>query len=197
MLKYTNEEITNMIKPYKLIEYKNVKEIYASDDEGYKYKLTLANLQDNKTPSKWMKNPFNTENALLYLATNHPNYEWIDNEKYKGCKYKHKFVCHKHQDKGIQDNSFDNIINNNHVCKYCGYETLGKIKMLDENKIKQLCNERDVIFYGRYTKNCESWIQYQCLKHTNVEVQEMSLTHFRESKIPCRYCNITTGELKI
>lgn len=186
-----------MIKPYKLIEYKSVKEIYANDDEGYKYKLTLANLQDGKTPSKWMKNPFNTENTLLYLSINYPNYQWIDDEKYKGCKYKHKFICHNHQDKGIQYNTFDNIINNNHVCKYCGYETLSKIKQLDENKIIEICNKKNVIFYGRYVKNTESWIQYQCPKHIKNGIQEMGLTHFKESQVPCRYCNVTSGELKI
>lgn len=197
MLKYTNKEIQNIIKPYQLIEYKGVKEIYANDDEGYKYKLTLANLQDNKVPSRWMKNPFSTENILLYLSINHPDYEWIDNEKYKGCKYKHQFICHKHKDKGIQYNSFDNIINNNHVCKYCGYETLGQIKRLDESKIIELCNEKDLIYCGRYSKNHESWIQYKCPKHIDGKIQEMSLTHFKESVIPCRFCNTTAGELKI
>ena len=197
LLKYTNEEIKNMIKPYKLIEYKNVKEIYANDDEGYKYKLTLANLQDGKIPSRWMKNPFNTENALLYLSINHPDYEWIDNEKYKGCKYKHQFICHKHEDKGIQYNSFDNIINNNHVCKYCSYEVLGEIKRLDEDKIIELCNEKKLVYYGRFSKDYESWIQYKCPKHIKNGIQQMSLTHFKESAIPCRYCNITSGELKI
>ena len=91
-----------MIKPYKLIRYNNVKNIIAKDDKGYKYKITLANLQDNKTPSKWIKNPFNTENALLYLSINYPNYEWIDNIKYNGCKYKHQFICHIHKDKSVK-----------------------------------------------------------------------------------------------
>lgn len=186
-----------MIKPYKLIKYNNVKNIIAKDDEGYKYKITLANLQDNKTPSKWIKNPFNTENALLYLSINYPNYEWIDNIKYNGCKYKHQFICHIHKDKGIQYNTFDNIINNNHVCKYCGYEELGKIKRLGEDKIINLCQIKGLIYYKRYSKNRESWIQYKCPKHINNGIQEMNLTHFKESVIPCKYCGVTAGELKI
>lgn len=186
-----------MIKPYRLIQYKNVKEIIANDDEGYKYKLTLSNLQDNKISSKWMKNPFATENALLYLLINCPNYKWIDCDKYLGCKYKHKFICSNHKDKGIQENTFDNIINNHHICKFCGYEQLGKIKQLDEDIIIKLCNEKNVVFYNRYTKNGESYIQYYCDKHSDKGIQEMNLTHFKASKIPCRHCNVTSGELKI
>jgi len=186
-----------MIKPYKLIKYNNVKDIIANDDEGYKYKLTLANLQDNKTPSRWMKNPFNTENALLYLSINYPDYEWIDHEQYKGCKYKHQFICRKHKHKGIQYNSFDNIIHNNHTCKYCGYENLSRFKQLDKEKIIKLCEERNVIFLNRYSKHNESYIQYYCSNHSSNGIQEMSLTHFKSSKSPCRYCNITSGELKI
>lgn len=196
MLKYTNEQISNLIKPYNLIQYKSVKEIIVDDSEGYKYKLTLSNYLNGKTPSKWMKNPYATENAKLYLFNNHPNYKWIDCDKYRGCKYKHQFICNNHRDKGIQYNTFDNIINNNHICKYCGYENLSDIKLLSQDIIIKLCKEKNVVFYNRYSKNYESQIQYFCEKH-NTEIQEMSLTHFKESKIPCRFCNISQGELKI
>lgn len=196
LLKYSNEEISDMIKPYKLIQYKNVKEIIANDDEGYKYKIVLNNIQNGKTPNRWMKNPFATENALLYLSLNHSNYKWIDCDKYKGCKFKHQFICDNHIDKGIQYNTFDNIINNHHVCKYCGYDNLSKIKISSQETIEKLCNEKDVVFYNRYSKNYESQIQYFCKKHNN-EIQEMSLTHFKESKVPCRFCNVSQGELRI
>lgn len=196
--RYTDDEINKIINAYgyNLIEYKSTKEIIATDNEGYKYKLVLSNLYDDKIPSRWMKNPFAIENLMLYLSINHPNYIWVDNYKYNGCKYKHEFICEIHKDKGIQYNSFDNIINNNHVCRYCGYEQLRDIKVLDKDKILSLCEQKNMIYVDRYTRNHVSVIRYYCKKH-NDNIQEMTLCHFRESKVPCKYCSISSGEKRI
>lgn len=194
--KYTNDEIQSLIYPYILLEYISTTNIIAKDDDGYKYKLTLSNLLDNKVPSKWMRNLFATDNIKHYLEVNYPNYIWLGNE-YHGIKTKEQFICNSHKEYGIQMNTFDNIINNHHACKYCGYENLRDKKVLQEDKIIELCNERNVIYHSRYTKNHESYIVYSCEKHSDMGLQEMSLTHFKESNIPCRYCNITSGELKI
>lgn len=196
--KYTDEQISNMIQEYgfKLIEYITTTNIIAQDKDGYKYKLNISNLKLKRIPSKWMKNPYATDNIRLYMKINNPNYIWLG-DKYSDCKIKEKFICLKHKDKGIQLNTFDNIINNNHICKYCGYEKLSKQRVTAENVLKELCEECNVIYYGRFSKKHETYIKYICPNHKEQGIQSMSLTHFKESKIPCRYCNITKGELKI
>ena len=194
---YSNNDIQNILNQYDLflIEYITSKNIIAHDKDGYKYKITLTNLLGNKTPSKWMRNPFVVENLRLYLSINCPNYIWLDNE-YKGIKAKYRFICLNHIEEGIQYNTFDNIINNHHICKYCSYEKMRDDRVLPLDEVIQLCKNKNVEYYGRYTKNHETYIQYYCKSHPDI-IQEMSLTHFRTSNVPCHFCNITSGELKI
>ena len=198
MKRYTSEEISSIIScyGYKLVEFNSSTNIIAIDDEGYKYKINLCNLKGGMKPNKFMRNPYALENVKLFLFNNYPDYELLDDEYY-GCKTKMNFICNKHRDKGVQENTIDNIINNHHVCKYCSYEKLRDIKILNIDKVKKLCNDKNVIYEGRYTKDHESYIQYSCEKHRKKGVQDMSLTHFKYSHVPCKYCNISSGELKI
>ena len=200
-MKYTNNEISNIINKYgfELIEYIRTTNIIANDSDGYLYKLNIDNLKDGSIPSKWMKNPYAVHNLKLYLSINHPDYIWIidDDVKYKGCKQKYNFICKKHFDKGLQQNTFDNIINSHHTCRYCGYEKLRDERVIPKYKGIELCVEKNVLYYGKYTKNNETIIQYICPIHNDKPYQEMSLTHFKESVIPCRYCNVTKGEYRV
>ena len=191
---YNDEKIQEEIKPYgfQLIEFIDTKNIIAQDSTGYKYKLTLCNLKDGKKPNRFMRNPFALENFRLYLSLNHPNYILLDDE-YHGCKAKMRFMCINHPDKGIQLNSIDNIVNSHHACKYCSYEKCGEQKRIDENILKELCNEKHVEYIGRDVKNHETVVRYRCFKHPK-HIQEMSLTHFRTSVVPCQYCGISEGE---
>lgn len=181
---------------YIMLDYVSSTNIIALDDEGYKYKIRLSNLQHGKIPNKLMNNPFAYENFKLYLSKHYPDYKLIDSE-YRGCKEKMRFICEKHQDKGIQLNSIDNIMNNHHACKYCSYEQMRRDRMTKETVSEQLCNDRNVVYAGRFAKDHETYIQYYCKKHEGQGIQSMSLTHFKCSKSPCRYCNISSGELKI
>lgn len=195
---YNDEKIADIISAYgyKLMQFNTTTNIVATDSEGYKYSLTLSNLRDNKIPHKLMRNPFAIDNIKHYLSLNYPNYELIDDE-YLGCKTKMRFICHNHLDKGIQYNTIDNIMNNHHICKYCSYDKMRDDRVLSEEELLSLCKEKNVVYVGRYTYQHESQIQYICEKHRDKGVQEMSLTHFRNSQIPCSYCNISDGELRI
>lgn len=196
--KYTDEQIQEYITPFGLIldNYETVKSIYAHDETGYKYHFTLSNIQMGRTPSWLQNNPFALENIRLYLQLNAPDYELLDNE-YISCKTKMRFICHKHEDKGIQYNSFDNIVHNHHICKYCGYEHLSKVKQISVERAIQLCVDKNVEYCGQYLKNGETYIQYKCKKHESDGIQEMSLDHFKASLVPCRFCSITQGEYKV
>jgi len=196
--KYTDNQIQEFISPFGLIldNYETVKSIYAHDDIGYKYHFTLSNIKMGRTPSWLQNNPFALENVRLYLKINAPYYELLD-DKYISCKTKMRFICHKHEDKGIQYNSVDNIIHNHHVCKYCGYQHLSEVKQISKEQVIQLCKEKNVEYIDQYLKNGETYIQYQCIQHKSDGIQEMSLDHFRASLVPCRFCQITQGEFKV
>lgn len=197
-LKYSNEEIQEYLKPLGLIldKYENVKSIYAHDKLGYRYHFSLSNIKIGRIPSKLQYNPFAIDNIKLYLQLNAPYYELLD-DKYISCKSKMKFICHRHEDKGIQYNSFDNIANNHHICKYCGYEELARIKQISDEELIKLCEEKNVIFMGKRLLNGQTYVLYKCPIHIQDGIQEMCLDHFRTSLIPCRFCQITQGEYKV
>ena len=183
---------------YKVLDYKNSAHIIAVDREGYKYKLNYANMVSGKTPSKLMRNPFALYNFKLYLSNNHPDYELLDNE-YNGCKAKMRFICHKHMDKGVQLNTPDNIINNHHVCRYCGYDEMGKMRRVDESVIKNRCKELNLIYVSRYSKNGSSTIRYICPTHSDKGVQEIDWNHLKTCSFGCPYCagkNKSTDDFK-
>lgn len=140
-----------------------------------------------------MRNPFATYNFKLYLSMNYPNYEMLDRD-YINCKTKMRFICHKHKDKGIQLNTPDNIINNKHVCRYCGYEEMGKQRRIDIKEIIKRCDELSLEFIDRVSKNGESYILFICPKHRKRGIQGVSWTHFKECSYGCIYCGSSSGE---
>ena len=196
--KYTDQEIQNYLSPNGLIldKYEGTKSIYAHDNVGYKYHFSLSNLKMGRIPSWLQNNPFAIENIKLYLQINVPYYELLDNT-YISCKTKMRFICHKHEDKGIQLNSFDNIVHNHHICKFCGYEELARIKQIPEEELIKLCQEKNVIYSGRKLFNGQTYVLYICPEHIKDGIQEMSLDHFKSSLVPCHFCTITQGEYKV
>ena len=196
--KYTDQQVQELIQPFGLLldQYVDCKNIYAHDKTGYKYHFTLSNIRLNRIPHWIMKNPFALENVRLYLSIHYPDYELLDDE-YHSCKEKMHFICHRHEDKGIQLNSIDNIVNNNHACKYCGYCNGGQKKMLAKHQLIQLCESKHILYHDRYLENHQTIIQYRCPHHKNNGIQEMTLDHLRSSVVPCKYCQITSGEYQI
>ena len=189
-IKYTNEEIKGIISDYglTLIEYKSTTNIVSSDNDGYKYKVNLSNLLNRKQlPHKFMKNPFVIENIKTYFSIHFPDLELLDTE-YINCKTKIGFICKKHIDKGIQYKTLDNLINRGQGCKYCGYERMGADRSIDTQKIIDRCNELDLEYIDRYSKNGETWVKFRCKIHVDKGVQEAAWYHFKECSKGCKYC---------
>lgn len=194
-IKYHKEDVIRDIESrgYIVIKYNSNSNIIAKDGEGYKYKLNYLNLLDGKKPSMLMRNPFATYNFKLYLLNNCPDYEMLDKE-YTGCKTKMHFICHKHEEKGIQLNTPDNIINNNHICRFCGYEEMGKQRRINKSVIIKRCEELSLEYVDRISRNGESYILFVCPKHKEKGVQGMSWTHFKDCSNGCIYCGSSIGE---
>ncbi len=108
-----------------------------------------------------------------------------------------RFICNKHVEKGEQLNSIDNVVNNHHYCKYCSYERMMYERITPKDRLVELCKSKNASYSGQYTRNHETVVQYQCDKHLSNGIQEMELTHFKESAVPCHYCGISSGELRI
>ena len=142
---------------------------------------------DGKKPHMLMRNPFALENIKTYLSTNYPYYELLDTT-YNGCKHKMRFICHRHEDKGIQYNTIDNIMNNHHVCRYCGYETGGRYKEIDETIIKDRIDELGLIYVGRFKENGSSIVKFICPHHKDKGVQRITWDHLKTCSIGCPYC---------
>lgn len=196
--KYSDDEIQEILDKYCLFldKYEGTKSIYAHDEIGYKYHFALSNFKMGRKPDWLQGNPFALDNIKLYLSLYYPDYELLDDE-YVSCKAKMRFICHKHEEMGEQLNSFDNIANNNHACKYCGYSVLSEIKRTSDLQLIDMCKDRDVKYVGRRQYNKETHILYECPRHQKEQPQEMTLDHFKASKVPCRFCQITSGELKV
>ncbi len=193
-IKYTDQEIRSILNNYglELIEYINTKNIISKDNDRYKYKITLHNLLSDKKPNKFMKNPFALENFKLFLSKNYPNYKLLD-KQYIDCKSKMRFICIKHEDKGIQFNTITNIVHNHHACKYCSYERLHDERIISESSIIERANELNVIYKGRSIKDNETWVNYVCPIHINKGEQASSWTLFKIRANGCAYC---TGRYK-
>lgn len=198
-MNYTFDEIQNELNNYgfNLIQYQSTKELISKDKDGYKYKINLCNLRNGKQPNRFMKNPFALDNFKLYLQKNYPEFELLD-DKYINCKTKMNFICHKHPEKGIQQNTVTNIIHSHHACLYCGCDELWERKRTSIDKMKEECQRVGVKFIKRTSKNNECYVNYNCPNHSELGVQSTSWTHFKEFNYGCPHCHkISRGENKI
>ena len=199
-MRYKEDDVRKHLKDlgFKVLEYKSDTHIIASDDDGYEYKLNYSNIVCGKAPSKLMNNPFALYNFKLYLSNYYPDYELLDNE-YINCKTKMRFICHRHMDKGVQLNSPDNIMNNHHACRYCGYGEMGKTRRISESAIKNRCGELNLEYVSRYSKNGGSVVKFMCPKHRDKGIQEISWDHLKTCSFGCSYCagkNKSTDDFK-
>ena len=187
MLKYTDEVVKNILseRGYSYIS-RSGNYIIASDKDDYFYRISLYSFVDGKEPNKLMNNPFALDNVRKYLKNNFPDYELVDNE-YHGCKAKMRFICHKHEDKGYQYNTLDNIMNNHHACRYCGYSELGVSKRISDDVIIDRCSQLSLNYIGRYN-NDGTYVEFTCNKHIDKGIQKISWDHLKSCSVGCSFC---------
>lgn len=198
LVKYLQEDVIRDItsKGFEILEYVNRENIFTKDADGYLYKINYHNFIKGQTPHMLMKNPFALENLKRYLSINYPYFECLETE-YHTCKTKMRFICHKHEDKGIQLKTPDKIINKEHVCRYCGYENGARTRLVDESLFIKKCDELSLEYVGRTIINNNSHILFICPKHRDKGVQHSSWTNFKRCTNGCIHCSSSSGEIKI
>ena len=123
-------------------------------------------------------------------------FELISTEAdFKNASSKMKYICPKHQDKGIQETTLGRLLEGK-GCYYCGMEKSIKTRMkqfTDEevNQIKEMCKTKDLKFIditrvkkGKDLKICVAFI---CNKHNDKGVQYVPYANFIRNK-KCQYC---------
>ena len=176
----------------KLIQYVNAKEIVIEDEFGYRYKAQNTYLRKNKLPHKYRQNPYVIHNIRNYLKLNFPQIVLVSKE-YKNIKSALEIICKDHLDKGIQSTTLENILNFKYGCKYCGADARGEQCRISESEIVKRLEELNLIYYGRFNKNQETWIRFICPCHIDKGIQEIAWYHLKTCSKGCAYC---TGRYK-
>jgi len=107
-------------------------------------------------------------------------YKLISKE-YINCKEKLQYICLIHQDKGIQEISFDKFIRGQ-GCTYCS-----NCHKSTDDEIEIICNNLDFKFVNVYSENGKKYVNFVCNKHINKGIQHKSLADLKSGR-GCKYC---------
>jgi hypothetical protein len=104
-----------------------------------------------------------------------------------------EYICNKHEEKGLQHSNYDQMINSNRGCYYCGIESRGISQRLDENIFKELIVRVGFIYVGCDYNNENSKykkvnINYLCPNHIDKGIQTIKYNNLLVSNGKCQYC---------
>lgn len=169
---------------------------------GIKSKRQEIGLQKDKAHRKYSFNDviqeFKKTNYILVSTSD----DYIDS-----ATNSLKYICPKHQDKGIQTISLGHL-QSGRGCYFCGREITEEAHRLSNTTVEeqclQLCSSKGFIYQGFKRKNKKIFIKYICPKHQEVGVQYMQKGNMnRDNIIGCPYCfdtkkyKFSKGEKKI
>lgn len=121
-------------------------------------------------------------------------YNLIDKE-YKNYTTKMKYICSKHQDKGIQEIKLCEFLRNR-GCYYCGRERTLENKRFDIDHWKQECEKHNFTYVSHYHKDGYTYVKYICNVHKDKGIQVKE--GYTLSKCPgCPHCKKTYYESMI
>lgn len=109
------------------------------------------------------------------------------------CFDKFEYVCKKHEDKGSQYSNYDQMINSNRGCYYCGVERRGESQRLDESVYKKATEDKGFVYVGcnynnEYSKYKKVNIEYICPHHKSKGIQTIKYSNLLKSNGRCWYC---------
>lgn len=127
----------------------------------------------------YVKNIFSQRGYVLLTKEN----------EYKNVTQKLKYICLKHEDKGILEISFSKLMCGR-GCKYCGHERTAKSKTKEINieECKSLCSKHNFSFIKAEKENGKVFIYFICNKHKIFGVQKMTKNNMSRNIKGCKYC---------
>ena len=119
----------------------------------------------------------------------------LKSKVYINSSSKLEYVCQKHDDKGSQFITYNNL-KNGYGCKYCGIERVGEHRRLDLNEVKNIFAKNNMkLIDGQEYHNTSQLMAYICLNHQEQGVQYMTTSNAYRNH--CPYCHQSKGEDKI
>lgn len=111
-----------------------------------------------------------------------------DESEYHDCSTKLKYICSKHNDKGIQEISLHHLLEGE-GCFFCGRETATKKNTLlfDEVYYKRLCEERNYTYVGAERIDGFISVKFICNSHKDLGIQHQNIYNLKKRN-SCQYC---------
>lgn len=120
-------------------------------------------------------------------------YFLITNEKLKA-KEKYEYICPKHQERGSQFITYNNI-KSGCGCLFCGQEKTQEKRRASYQEVKAAFNAHDMFLIEQPYVNSHSPLKYICYHHKDKGIQKMSYSNAQRQF--CPYCNRSKGEEQI
>ena len=108
---------------------------------------------------------------------------------YKNSLSKMKYICPKHQNKGIQAISYSHF-HQGEGCYYCGREktVAGRKAVLTYDEDRLLAESKGFIYIESHITNHKYYIDFICRKHMLLGVQNMTRSNMQRDIKGCQYC---------
>lgn len=118
---------------------------------------------------------------------NNKGYILVSTE-YRNIQSELQYICKKHENRGVQKIRYSNFIRGRY-CSYCMYENGTPPEILPEPIYREATEANGYKYIGKYSKNGYTRINYICLKHEELGVQDSLWTSIKQKKKCCKYCN--------
>lgn len=183
---WTDDEIEFIKNNYMTMTDKEIGKAINVPKETIGRKRQTLKLTKSKTPKKYTY-------EIVLKTFNTRGYELISTEYING-KSKLKYICPRHQDKGIQEIRFDNF-QQGQGCYYCGIENSHNKAKLNYLDIKHEFDKRNFTLISKEYVSARDYLQYICNKHKEKGIQKIRYYNLKNG-YGCKYCGIESMVLK-
>lgn len=121
------------------------------------------------------------------------NYKIVSTiDDYKNCNSKLKYICLKHEDKGVLEITLYHL-KEGKGCRYCGYEKTAKtrkIEFTDEYvaEVIKRCIQLNFTYKDIFRDKGKITIKFICNKHQELGEQTMPYANLKRQIKGCKYC---------
>lgn len=115
-------------------------------------------------------------------------------EDYKNRDSLLKYICLKHEEKGMQETCYGNL-KRGCACVYCKNEKIGNALRFNIDTVIESFENKGLQLLDFEYENASQKLRYICSKHPNI-IQEATLALVRVAKYVCPFCAIENSKYK-